>query len=87
MRKSHYQNEGQPKFMVEMQFGLNFFFGKIAIVSDVLKVMWSSFQTLGATTGKACLPNISFVLGTINCFEVDDLSFLGIFERCRRPAK
>ena len=49
--------------------------------------MGSSFQTLGAATEKARLPNLSFVLGTISCFEIDDLSYLGIFERCRRLAK
>ena len=42
----------------------------------------SSFQTLGAATEKARLPKLSFVLGTISCCEVDDLSCLGIFERC-----
>ena len=35
----------------------------IAMVSDVFKVMGSSF--LDAATGKACLPKLSFVLGTI----------------------
>ena len=62
------------------------FFRKIAIVSDVFKVIGSSFKTLGAATEKACLPKLSFVLGTISC-EIDDLSCLGIFERCRRLAK
>ena len=46
----------------------------------------SSFQTLGAATEKSRLPKLSFVLGTISCCEVDDLSCLGIFERCRRLA-
>ena len=74
-------------FMVEMQFGIDvlIFFRKIAIVSDVLKVIGSSFQTLGAATEKSRLPKLSFVLGT-SC-EIDDLSCLGIFERCRRLAK
>ena len=62
------------------------FFRKVAIVSDVFKVMGSSFQTLGAAKEKARLPNLSFVLGTISC-EIDYLSCLGIFERCRRLAK
>ena len=79
------------RFMVEMQFGINMssFFWKIAIVSDVFKVMRNSFQTLGAATEKARLPKLSFVLlfGTISCCEIDDLSCLGIFERCRRLAK
>ena len=73
-------------FMVGMQFGIDVlsFFRKIAIVSDVFKVIGSSFQTLGAATEKARLPKLSFVLGTISCCEIDDLSCLGIFERCRR---
>ena len=76
-------------FMVGMQFGIDVlsFFRKIAIVSDVFKVIVSSFRTLGAATEKARLPKLSFVLGTISCCEVDDLSCLGIFERCRRLAK
>ena len=76
--------------MVEMQFGidvLSFFSRKIAIVSDVFKVIGSSFQTLGAATEKARLPKLSFVLGTISCCEMYDLSCLGMFERCRRLAK
>ena len=73
--------------MVEMQFGIDVLsvFRKIAIVSDVFKVTGSSFQALGAATEKARLPKLSFVLGTISC-EIDDLSCLGIFERCRRLA-
>ena len=63
------------------------FFRKIAIVSDVFKVIGNSFQTLGAATEKACLTKLSFVLDTISCCEIDDLSFLWIFERCRRLAK
>ena len=62
------------------------FFRKIAIVSDIFKVMGSSFQTLGAATEKARLLKLSSFLGTISC-ETDDLSCLGIFERCRRLAK
>ena len=73
--------------MVEMQFGIRVFFRKIAIVSYVFKVMGSSLQTLDAVTEKACLPKLSFVLGTISSCEIDDLSCLGIFERCRRLAK
>ena len=74
--------------MVEMQFGINVlsFFWKIAIGSEVFKVMGSSFQTLGAVTEKARLPKLSFVLGTMSC-EIDDLSCLRTFERCRRLAK
>ena len=57
------------------------------MVSDAFKVIGSSFQTLGAATEKARLTKLSFVLSKISCYETDDLSFLGIFERCRRPAK
>ena len=55
------------------------FFWKIAIVSDVFQVMWSSFQTLGAATEKARLPKLSFVLGTISYCEIDYLSCVRIF--------
>ena len=55
------------------------FFRKVAIVSDVFKVMGSSFQTLGAATEKACLPKLCLVLGTISCCEMDDLGCLGIY--------
>ena len=64
---------------MELQFGINrslVVFRKITIVSDVFKVMWSSFQTLGAATEKARLPKLSFVLGTVSC-EIDDLTCLG----------
>ena len=76
--------------MVKIQFGINvlsFFFRKVAIVSDVLKIMVCSFQTLSAATEKARLPKLNLVLGTISCCEMDDLSCVGIFERCRRLAK
>ena len=48
--------------MVGMQVGIDVlsFFRKIAIVSDVFKVIGSSFQTLGAATEKARLPKLSF---------------------------
>ena len=57
-----------------------FFGGKIAVVSDVFKVMGSSFQTIVAATEKACLPKLSFVLGTISC-EIDGL-YCNLFGRC-----
>ena len=41
----------------------------------------SSFQTLGEATEKARLPKLSLVLGTLNCYEMDDLSCIWIFER------
>ena len=54
-------------------------FRKLAIVSDVFKVMGISLQTLGAATEKARLPKLHFVLGKISCCEIDDLSCLWIF--------
>ena len=42
------------------------FFQRVVIVSDVFKVMGSSFQTLGTTTEKAHLPSLSLVLGTVS---------------------
>ena len=62
------------------------FLRKIAKVTVVFKVMGISFQTLGAATEKACLPKLSFLLGTI-CCEIDYQSCLEIFQRCRRLAK
>ena len=44
----------------------------------------SSFQMSGAA--KARLPRFSFVLGIESCCEVDDLSCLGMLEKCRRLA-
>ena len=52
------------------------------MVSDVFKVMGSSFEILGAATEKPQLPKFSIVLGA-SC-EMDDLNCLGIFERCKR---
>ena len=42
---------------------------------------------IGAATEKACLPRFSFVLGIESCCEVDDLSCLGMLEKCRRLSK
>ena len=74
MRKSHYQNEGLPKVYggIAIWNKCLEFFQKVAIVSDVFKVMGSSFQTLGAATEKAHL--LSLVLGRISCCEMDNLS-------------
>ena len=47
----------------------------------------SSFQKMGAATEKARLPRFSFVLGIESCCEVDDLSCLGMLEKCRRLAR
>ena len=42
---------------------------------------------IGAATEKARLPRFSFVLGIESCCEVDDLSCLGMLEKCRRLAR
>ena len=42
---------------------------------------------MGASTEKARLPRLSFVPGIESCCEVDDLSCLGILEKCRRLAR
>ena len=63
MCKSHYHNEVQPKIYggnaILNKFVLRFFW-KVPIVSDVFKVMGSSFQTLGAATEKARFAQIKF---------------------------
>ena len=56
-------------------------------VSHSFKMMVSSFQNLDAGTETARLPRFSLVLGTKSWCEIDDLSCLGIFERCKRLAK
>ncbi len=38
---------------------------------------------MGAATEKARLPRFSVVLGLESCCEVDDLSCLGVLEKCR----
>ena len=42
---------------------------------------------MGAATEKARLSRFSFVLGIESCCEVDDLSCLGMLEKCRRLAR
>ena len=39
---------------------------------------------MGAATEKARLPRFSLVLGIESCCEVDDLSCLGMLEKCKR---
>ena len=39
---------------------------------------------MGAATEKTRLPRFSFVLGIESCCVVDDLSYLGMLEKCRR---
>ena len=83
-RKRQYQNEGQPKIYcgnaIKNKYVLSFFSegGDGEFIPD---------PSLGAATEKARLPKLSFVLGTISCCEIEDLSCLGIFETCRRLVK
>ena len=42
---------------------------------------------MGAATEKACLPRFSLVPGIESCCEVDDLSCLGMLEKCRILAR
>ena len=42
---------------------------------------------MGAATVKARFPRFSFVLGIESCCEVDDLSCMGMCEKCRRLAR
>ena len=42
---------------------------------------------MGAATEKVRLPRFSLVLGIESCCEVDDLSCLGMLEKCRRLAR
>ena len=60
---------------------------KEARLSQDFNVVGSSFQTMGAATEKARLPRFSLVLGIESCCEVDDLSCLGMLEKCRRLAR
>ena len=69
--------------MVEMQLYFEFF----SEGSYSFRCFQSNGEFIGAATKKACLPKLSFVLGIIRCYKIDDLSCLGIFERCRRLAK
>ena len=41
---------------------------------------------MGAATQKASLPRFSLVLGIESCCEVDDLSRLGMLQKCRKLA-
>ena len=42
---------------------------------------------MGASTENARLPRFCLVLGIESCYEVDDLSCLGMLEKCRRLAR
>ena len=63
------------------------FLRKEAILSQDFSVVGSSFQMIGAATEKARLPRFSLFLGIESCCEVDDLSCLGMLEKCRRLAR
>ena len=69
----HNREQGRAKVIIRMRDNRRFMveisasydnssvFSKDSyIVSDVFKVMGSSFQTLGAATEKACFPKLSF---------------------------
>ena len=60
---------------------------KEARLSQYFNVVGSSFQMMAAATEKARLPRFSLVLGIEGCCEVDDLSCLGMLEKCRRLAR
>ena len=42
---------------------------------------------MGAATENARFPRFSLVLGIESCWEVDDLSCLGMLQKCRRLAR
>ena len=63
------------------------FVRKEARLSQDFNVVGSSFQMMGAATEKARLPRFNLVLGIESCREVDDLSCLGMLEKCRRLAR
>ena len=62
-------------------------FRKETRLSQDFNEVGSSFQLIGAATEKARLPRFSLVLGIKSCCEVDDLSCLGMLEKCRRLAR
>ena len=63
------------------------FLRKEARLSQDFNVVGSAFQIMGAATENARLPRFSLVLGIESCCVVDDLSCLGILEKCRRLAR
>ena len=52
-----------------------------------LQCGWEFIQMMGAATEKAHLPRFSLVLAIESCCEVDDLSCLGMLEKCKRLAR
>ena len=62
------------------------FLRKEATLSQDFNVVGSSFQMSGAETDNAHLLMFSLVVGIESCCEVDDLSCLGMLEKCRRLA-
>ena len=64
------------------------FFRKIAIVSDVFQSDGEFIPDPRRRDRKSTFTQINFCFfGTISSCEIDDLSCLGIFDRCRRLAK
>ena len=49
-------------------------------------ICWEFIPNAGAATEKACLSRPSLVLGTESFCEVDDLSCIGLFDRCMTRA-
>ena len=88
--RGHHQYEGPPTIYggkaILKRYVLRFLRNEARLSQD-LTVVGSSFQMMGAATEKARLPKLSFVLGIESCCEVDDLSCLGMLEKCRRLAK
>ena len=83
----HHQYEGPPTIIKlwksnseEISFGIFTKRGK-RFPQDV-NVVGSSFRIMGAATEKARLPRFSLVLGIESCCEVDDLSCLGMLDKC-----
>lgn len=65
--KSYYCQKGPPKIYcgnTRWNRYVSSFLRKVPIVSDVLKLMESSFHALGAATENARLPKFDLVLGT-----------------------
>ena len=63
------------------------FLRKEVRLSQYFNVVGSSFQMSGTATEKERLPRFSLVLGIKSSCEVDDLSCLGMLEKCRRLAR
>ena len=86
-RKSHYQNEGQLNI-----YGGNAIWNKYVFFSEgsyslrCYKSDGEFIPDLRRSKRESTFAQV-LVLGTISCCEIDDLSCLWIFERCRKLAK